>query len=81
MNASDRLLNLPHSLIVGRAVTGKITVHYEYGFTKGCDGVLIGECGRGNTFEEACEDYLNRISGKVLVIDGPYHPTKEIRVL
>lgn len=52
----------------------QFNVAFEDSFVK--DGnVLIGEYGVGNTFESACEDYLNRITGKKLV----FNPSNEER--
>lgn len=31
--------------------------------------IMSSVFGRGHTFEEACEDYINKISGKVLIFE------------
>ena len=68
MKASERLLNTEYSLVVFKMVNGKIGVHFENCEVKdGC--FLIGAFGRGNTFEEACENYLEQIQGKTLVFN------------
>lgn len=68
MKASERLLNTEYSLVVFKMVNGKIGVHFENCEVKdGC--FLIGAFGRGSTFEEACEDYLERIQGQTLVFN------------
>lgn len=79
MSALERLLNLEsHSLEVFRAGEN-IAVMYLGGEVS--DGyVRMGEFGKGTTVEEACEDYLKKISGKTLVF-GFGENRKEIRVL
>ena len=76
MKASERLLNTEYSLVVFKMVNGKIGVHFENCEVKdGC--FLIGTFGRGNTFEEACENYLEQIQGKTLVFNT-YGNRKEV---
>ena len=80
MNAVDRLLGLSFAdIVVSKTIYGKITVHYQYAYIKD-GGLLIGTFGDGGTFEEACENYLKKISGKTLVFDFPNHK-KEVTVL
>ena len=68
MKASERLLRTENSLVVFKMINGKIGVHFENCEVKdGC--FLIGTFGRGSTFEEACEDYLERIQGQTLVFN------------
>ena len=68
MKASERLLRTENSLTVFKMINEKIGVHFENCEVK--DGYfLIGTFGRGNTFEEACEDYLERIQGQTLVFN------------
>ena len=68
MKASERLLRTENYLTVFKMVNGKIGVHFENCEVKdGC--FLIGAFGRGNTFEEACENYLEQIQGKTLVFN------------
>ena len=80
MNAVDRLLSLqPHNLVVFKDVKGNICVEYQNCEIK--DGYfLLGIPGRGATFEEACEDYMNTIAGKTLVFNS-YGNRKEVTVL
>ena len=76
MKASERLLNTENSLVVFKMINGKIGVHFENCEVKdGC--FLIGTFGRGNTFEEACENYLEQIQGKTLVFNT-YGNRKEV---
>ena len=79
MSAIERLLNLEsHSLEVFK-VGGEIAVMYMGGEIT--DGIVrIGAFGKGTTVEEACEDYLNKISGKTLVF-GFGENREEIKVL
>lgn len=81
MKASEKLLNLEgHMLSVGKNIKGKIYVHYERcGVKDGC--FLICTYGTGNTFEEACEDYLNKISGKTIVFNAESINREEVKVL
>lgn len=68
MKASERLLRTENYLTVFKMINGKIGVHFENCEVKdGC--FLIGTFGRGNTFEEACENYLEQIQGKTLVFN------------
>ena len=71
--ASDKLLNLKwHCLSVTRTLQGPISVCYE-----GADILdppfRVGVCGYGDSFEEACEDYYKKISGKTLVFGEGDH--------
>lgn len=69
MKASERLLNTENSLIVFKMINEKIGVRFENCEVKnGC--FLIDEFGRGNTFEEACENYFERIQGRTLVFNA-----------
>ena len=79
MKASDRLLKLKgHSLEVFHA-RGKIAVKFIDGdITDGITRTSV--FGIGNTLEEACEDYLKEISGKILVF-GYGDGREEIKVL
>lgn len=69
MKASERLLNTGYHLNVYKMINGKMVVRFA-----GCevkDGYfLITTFGSGNTFEEACEDYIKEIQGKTLVFDA-----------
>ena len=81
MNASEKLLNLEDRLLkVGKNINGKVYVHQERCDVKdGC--FLIGTYGTGNNFEEACEDYLSKISGKTIVFDAESRNREEVKVL
>ena len=81
MKASEKLLKLENRMLkVGRNINGKVYVHYERCDVKdGC--FLIGTYGTGNSFEEACEDYLNKISGKTIVFDAESRNREEVKVL
>ena len=80
MKSYDRLLNLKRNLVVSKNSNGDITVYYEYSYIK-VNGVLIGLYGKGKTFEEACDDYLNLISGKTLIFETLSGNREEIQVL
>ena len=81
MKASEKLLNLENRMLkVGKNINGKVYVHYESCDVKdGC--FLIGAYGTGNNFEEACEDYLNKISGKTIVFNAESSNREEVKVL
>ena len=77
----EKLLNLENRMLkVGKNINGKIYVHYERCDVKdGC--FLIGTYGTGVDFESACEDYLNKISGKTIVFNAESSNCEEVRVL
>lgn len=82
MKASDKLLKLEghHLTVFKSADEGQVAVCYEDAWVK--DGLFLrGEFGHGVNFEEACEDYLNIISGKTLVFDVFDGKREEVRVL
>ena len=81
MKASEKLLNLENRMLkVGKNINGKVYVHYENCDVKdGC--FLIGTYGTGNNFEEACDDYLNKISGKTIVFNALSSDREEVKVL
>ena len=81
MKASEKLLNLEGRMLsVGKNINAKVYVHYERCDVKdGC--FLIGTYGTGNNFEEACEDYLTKISGKTLVFNAESSNREEVKVL
>lgn len=81
MKASEKLLNIEGRMLsVGKNINGKVYVHYERCDVKdGC--FLIGNYGAGNSFEEACEDYLNKISGKTIVFNAESSNREEVKVL
>lgn len=81
-----KLLNLGYELVVwkaqhmGRVVEkGSICVMIRDLKVKIESGTLVEEFGKGFTFEAACEDYLNRIQGRLLVFDDG--SDKEITIL
>lgn len=81
MTSRDKLFKLQKTLEVGKDINGKIYVSYKDSYIK--DGyALCGIVGRGYTFEQACEDYYEKISGKTIVFhafDEKYR--EEITVL
>jgi hypothetical protein len=81
-NSSNRLLNLNYySLEVRKATNGKIIVSYESCEVQ--DGCMLKSIvGCGNTFEEACDDYLHQISGHTLIFNAMSETKrKEVNVL
>lgn len=81
-----KLLDLGYDLIVWRArclrkaiENGSICVAIRDLKVKNNNGDLIEEFGKGFTFESACEDYMNRIQGRLLVFDDG--SGKEITIL
>lgn len=79
MDTIYRLLNLTH-LEVWRVPNGELAVAYRGAEIKR-DGFLISEFGVGRTFENACENYLTKISGKTLVFNACSENRKEVVVL
>lgn len=81
MKASEKLLNLEGRMLsVGKNINGKVYVHYDRCDVKeGC--FLIGTYGTGNSFEEACEDYLDKISGRTIVFNAESSNREEVKVL
>ena len=78
--ASKRLIKFGNNvsslnhLQVALNCNDQFIVEYEDSYVK--DGMaLVGEYGVGNTFESACDDYLNKITGKKLV----FNPSNEER--
>ena len=80
MKASEKLLNLDKRMIVDKNVHAKVYVNYENCNVKD-DCFLIGVFGTGRDFEEACEDYLNQISGKTIVFNAESSKREEVKVL
>lgn len=80
MTAFERLLNTDYHLDVFQWNNGRergISVHFQDAEIK--DGMfLVGTFGSGQTFEEACEDYIRQISGKTLVFHAYTDHRKEI---
>ncbi len=80
MNAQDILLSLGKMLEVWKVPDGQVAVSYQNCDVK--DGIfLIGCFGAGNTFEQACGDYLRQLHGKMLVFNACSSNREEIRVL
>lgn len=80
MSAVDTLLSLGKVLVVDKDAYGKICVEYQMGWIKdGC--MLIGDCGRGESFDEACRDYVRKIQGKTLVFTNFGEKREEVKVL
>lgn len=81
MEAFNRLLNLEfHRISVFKGADGMICVEYDGAWIS--DGVtLTGTCGRGRTLEEACDNYLAKISGKKLVFERLNGERREVIVL
>jgi len=79
MKASERLLNTEFPLKVFKICNKKMkpigVCFYNCEIKDGY--FLISEFGAGYSFEEACEDYLERIQGKTLVFNA-YENRKEV---
>ncbi len=81
MSALDKLLRLEHRrLEVCRDIQGRIMVNYAGAYISD-PPMLVGVCGRGATFDAACEDYLRQISGKRLVFGANTDHRTEVIVL
>lgn len=84
MKASDKLLSLENeqlevSCIKTRNETAITVCYQDCDVKDGC--FLKGEYGVGQTFEEACENYLNLIRGKTLVFNACSDARHEVKVL
>jgi hypothetical protein len=80
MDNLTRLLNLSERLEVWRVPGGEIAVAFQSCEVK--DGYfLISEFGTGSTFNEAVDDYLEKISGKRLVFNACSENRHEVLVL
>lgn len=66
MSDVQRLLNFTRRLEVWRIPSNDLAVAYDKVEVKD-GGFLVGEFGVGQTFEDACTDYMSKISGKTLV--------------
>ncbi len=81
MDSAKRLLSLEgKQLEVWGVPDGMIAVSYEKAYVK-LGGLLVGAFGKGETFEEACEDYFSKISGKTLVFKPYSTQRQEVKVL
>ena len=69
MTAFEKLINTGYHLDVFRWENGNKTgVGVSFNHAEVKKGTfLVGTFGSGQTFEEACEDYIRQISGKTLV--------------
>ena len=80
MTAFERLINTGYHLDVFQLDNGiekGIGVCFQNSEIK--DGIfLVGEYGIGQTFEEACEDYIRQISGKTIVFHAYTDSRKEV---
>lgn len=81
MTASERLLNTGEYLEVFQYKNdGQIGVCFKNSEIR--DGhFLVGECGFGNTFEEACEEYLRMILGKTIIFNAYTTRRREIKFI
>lgn len=80
MDAFQRLLNFPEHLEVWRTTDGNIAVSFYRTSIKTCGG-LLADFGVGISFYEACEDYLRKISGRMIVVEYDREYRKEFNVL
>ncbi len=81
MDSVKRLLSLEgKQLEVWGVPDGMIAVSYENADVKSGD-FLIRTFGTGTSFEEACEDYFSKISGKTLVFNAYSTQRQEVEVL
>ena len=81
MKSSDFLLSLDGEYLeVSKSKNNGVSVCYRGAKIK--DGMfLILDSGVGKNFEEACDDYLNKIKGKRLVFDAYNNRRREIAIL
>lgn len=80
MNPSGVLLKVPGTELVVSCVDGEYRVQFAKAEVK--NGIFLrGECGRGSTFEMACEDYMMRISGQTIVFDAYSSNRREVTCL
>lgn len=79
-SAEKMLLSLGKHLEVWRLPAGKIAVAYQ-----GCEvkeGCFLKSCfGTGETFNDACEDYLDNLHGKTIVFNAYSLNREEVKVL
>ena len=80
MNSIEILLSLGKRLEVWGVPNGDVAVAYQK--CEVMDGPFLrGAYGTGNTFQDACDDYLNQLHGKTLVFNAYTSSREEIRVL
>lgn len=80
MSAFERLINTGYHLDVFKWENGTETgigVSFDHAEVKK-GTFLVGTFGSGQTFEEACEDYIRQISGKTLVFHEYTDHRKEV---
>lgn len=79
--SSEILMSLEgESIESSVSVYGDVIVRYRGAEVQ--DGIfLVSVHGRGQTFEEACDDYLSQIRGKTLVFNAGTKNRKEVKVL
>jgi hypothetical protein len=79
MKSSEILLSLDEHLEVFKNSSG-ICVEYKNAEIE--DGYFLKtECGTGENFENACDDYLRKIRGKKLVFNACTSYRKEVTVI
>lgn len=77
---SEKLLKLGKPLRTFVNCRNNVCVEYEHCEVKeGC--FLVGTYGEGKTHEDACEDYYNQISGKILVFNAYSNERQEVAIL
>ena len=80
MNTVDRLLRLNIEPLTVEGETGRIVVSYARCELK--DGIMLRSvCGIGKDFNEACERFIEEISGKTLVFNASCENRREVIVL
>ena len=83
MTAFERLINTGYHLDIFRWENGiktGIGVSFDHAEVK--EGAfLAGIFGSGTTLEEACEDYIHKLSGKTLVFNAMSGDRKEVLVI
>lgn len=80
MNSIDRLLKLDIAPL--HVYASRQYIHVKYAGSEVIKGMfLTTEFGEGLDFQSACDDYLNKISGKTLVFNAYCENRKEVNVL
>ena len=67
MKASEKLLDTGEFLLVWATTDNKVLVQIQDAYEED-ECLLIGHYGHGDDFESACDDYLNVIKNKKIVI-------------
>ncbi len=82
MSAIELLIKLGETLEVFTDVNGNVCVEYHDGYVKDArTGTLLGDPGRGKTFDEACRDYIQKIQGETIVFRSGTTARREVKVL